>query len=122
MQGKVKELVNKVIQLGDISCDWKGTNHYEIHTENNYYWLDLSPMFSHMPMFNKDEFPEDTEIGKKLGLVLDVFENFAFLAKELERLEAENAEYKEILTNQIWKYEDMVLTKVVIEKLLTKGK
>ena len=54
-----------------VTSDWRGTNHFEIHTAQETFWLDLHEDLEWM--FSKPDNWCETDCGKRLGLVMDTF-------------------------------------------------
>lgn len=81
---KLKELASLLPPC--LVSDWKNSNHYELtcqaydrKTEHDYWWLSLGDYFTG---FNDS--PCDTEVGKRVGLLMDIAEEVARLRDEGE--------------------------------------
>jgi hypothetical protein len=81
MNDALKEFKTLVDQLPQgLRADWKNTNHYEMVTvdEKEYWWLTIPDIF-----MNNQENWQDTEDGKRLGLVMDIVEKAKSIPWEL---------------------------------------
>jgi hypothetical protein len=74
MTDRLKELVAQLPK--GLRSDWKNTNHFELTTEvpGDYWWLNLS---------NMGELNCDTELGKCVGLLMDIAEELVKIRDEV---------------------------------------
>lgn len=63
----IRERLAKCCIPSDASADWDGTNHYEIHSNNDWFWLMVPDLFA---VDNGGDLSA-TEYGKRMGAVLD---------------------------------------------------
>lgn len=71
-----------------LRADWDGTNHYEMTTsfsDIDYWWLDLSD-------YLVQDFDSATEIGKRVGLLLDLAESAKAAEQHLQNIHEALAE------------------------------
>lgn len=99
---KLEELETMAKGMPKIPCsDWRGTNHFEItdsHVDAESYW------FLHMrdALSNGSEQDDETESGKRVGLVMDLA---CVAPKLIARIKTLEAALKDIRTNTVKLYE-----------------
>ena len=71
-----------------VRADWQGTNHFELSTNDNPFWLDLHDDLEWL--FSQPDNWCEMECGQSLGLVMDTFAAYkpdvAALLAEVRRL------------------------------------
>lgn len=67
----IERLLDLIAQLpAGLRADWNGTNHYELTTSDQslpWWWLSLNE-------YTLEDFDSDSEVGQRVGLLLDLAE------------------------------------------------
>lgn len=74
-----KEIADRLPE--GLRADWEGTNHYEMSSPQDPFWLRLDSL-------SDTELDWESEYGQRLGTMLDAAAEFKALQAEAERLRA----------------------------------